>query len=79
MKLAHRIAAAVARPKGWINRVLLRLGVRGGLQVTARITYPIGRATIAIGDGPEDFAPMRARPVAGPACVSRSPTSALRK
>ncbi len=59
----HRSASA-------INRALFGLGLRRGLQVTARITYPIGRATIAIGGHFQDIALMGAKPVGAPSlCI----------
>jgi hypothetical protein len=52
------------------HRVMFRMGLRGGLTVTARITVPIGKSTIAIGAGLEDLALMGARPAAPPSlCI----------
>lgn len=52
------------------HRAMFRFGLRGGLTVTARMTIPIGKATIAIGAQVDDLALMGARPVAPPSlCI----------
>ena len=70
MGVQARATEFIERLAGAVNRALFRFGLRGGLKVTARITYPIGRTTIAIGGEIGDIALMGAHPVAAPSlCI----------
>lgn len=70
MRFPAQVTDRFQRTANALNRALFRLGLRGGLQVTAQITYPIGKATIAIGGQSHDIALMGARPVAAPSlCI----------
>ena len=61
--------AEQARSAWWNRLVRLfrqRVLPNHGVRVRARLAYPIGMATLAIGDGPNDFQGLHARKVAAP-------------
>jgi hypothetical protein len=70
MRVSTKAAEATDNLIDAFHRLMFRMGLRGGLTVTAHMTVPIGKATIAIGAEVEDLALMGARPVAPPSlCI----------
>ena len=70
MRMSALFAKASDKITDAVNRALFRMGLRGGLTVTAHMTVPIGKATIAIGAEVDDLELMGARQVAPPSlCI----------
>jgi len=55
-----------ARFAALVERLRKRFDPNGGVQVRARLTYAIGKATIAMGDDATAFRGLRARPLTPP-------------